>query len=66
MNSRLTGDRQTPTDAVIVRHAAEGPFFHAAKREPDATWSLRFCSAGLWTVNRKDARPNVSAHPEGR
>ena len=31
MNSRLTGARQTPTDAAIVRSAAKEAFFHAAK-----------------------------------
>jgi len=30
MTSRLTGARQTPTDAGSVSTAAEGPFFHAA------------------------------------
>ena len=46
MSSEVSG-QVTPTDAVIVRPAAEGPFFHAAKREQDATWSLRVCSGGL-------------------
>ena len=43
MTSRLTGDRQAPTDAVIVSQWRRDPFFHAAKREQDATWSLRLC-----------------------
>ena len=36
-NSRLTGDRQTPTAGAIVRHAPEKLIFHGAKREQDVT-----------------------------
>jgi hypothetical protein len=36
MNSRLTGVATNPKRRRFVRHAPEGPFCHAAKREPPA------------------------------
>jgi hypothetical protein len=41
LNSRLTGDRQTPTAGATVRHAPEKRIFHPAKRERDARPPVR-------------------------
>jgi hypothetical protein len=41
LNSRLTGARQTPTDAVVVSTSGGAAVFPRGEWEQDATWWLR-------------------------